>query len=457
MAEIVILGAGLTGLSAAYHLEKKGFFDYKIFEKEPHIGGLCRSVQQDGFTFDYTGHLLHVSDPYFKSFLANIVHFENLNTIARRSFIYSQECYTRYPYQVNLHGLPPTTIAACIEGFVNKPKSYKQPQSFYKWVLQNFGAGFAEYFFFPYQSKIFAYPVKKLSASWTGRFVPSTSLNEMLLGALRDNPHEEIGYNAQFFYPKTGGIFFWINKLYQQLKQPVFTQFCVSSIDSINKIIYFTNGSTEQYKQLITTIPLDQLLLLIQEPSSSNLAAQASRLLCNSVVNFNLGVNRPDLSNKHWIYYPEAQYPFYRIGFSHNFAQSMAPTGCSSLYGEFSYLHKKNNTSAQTLTEALAVTKKLFAIDNQEIITEKVMTINHAYVIYNSWRDKNLPTLLKQLEQWGIYSVGRYGAWKYSSMQEGLLDGKKVADMLVVVPAQQDYNNFDYQPQKDQPGISTGS
>src|ERR1700722_12940766 len=101
MAEIVILGAGLTGLSAAYHLERQGFYNYKIFEKESTVGGLCRSVQQDGFTFDYTGHLLHISDPYFKHLIQTIANLETFNVIHRRSFVYSQQTYPPYPYQVN--------------------------------------------------------------------------------------------------------------------------------------------------------------------------------------------------------------------------------------------------------------------------------------------------------------------------------------------------------------------
>ncbi len=77
MAKFVIIGAGLTGLSAAYHLEKKGFTDYALFEKEPSIGGLCRSTVQDGFTFDFTGHLLHTSDTYFRSLLTELVGFDS--------------------------------------------------------------------------------------------------------------------------------------------------------------------------------------------------------------------------------------------------------------------------------------------------------------------------------------------------------------------------------------------
>lgn len=436
VADIVIIGAGLTGLSAAYHLEKKGFYNYKLFEKEGEVGGLCRSVLQDGFTFDYTGHLIHVNDPYFQEFIKDIAGIENFNAITRRSYIYSQERYSRYPYQVNLHGLPKETIIECIEGFIAR-KRIQTPHTFHDWVLTNFGAGFAHYFFFPYQEKIFDYPVKKLSASWTGRFVPQTSLKEMLGGALEDAP-EAIGYNANFLYPRAGGIFFWVEKLFQRLQNKIYTNHCVKSIDIKNKIIYFTNGSSENYKQLITTMPLDRLLRSLKEPSHLNITPVARKLLCNSVINFNIGVNRPDLSDKHWIYFPEKMYPFYRVGFPHNFAQSMAPEGCSSLYGEVSYLNQSVKNSLQNpselLTSAHAAACKLLRIMPHDIATEKIIPIPHAYVIYNAWRDKNIQEIHNRLHEQQIYSVGRYGEWKYASMQENILDGKKIADQLILVP-----------------------
>lgn len=436
MADIVILGAGLTGLSAAYHLEKKGFYNYKIFEKESEVGGLCRSVQQDGFTFDYTGHLLHINDDYFRSFIDTCIGFEHFNTITRQSFIYSEDTYTRYPYQINLYGLPPHVIAECIEKYVTRPRIRTTKNlSFQQWVLNSFGAGFGKHFFFPYQRKIFDYPVTKLSASWTGRFVPTTSLNQMLLGALQDN-YKEVGYNAHFFYPKVGGIFFLINKLYSLLKNTAQTNHCVKTIDMVNQRIIFTNGAEEPYQQLITTLPLKTMLGLLKEPAHSNLAAAQTSLLCNSVINFNLGINRPDLSTKHWIYFPESKFPFYRLGFSHNFAASMAPTGCSSLYGEFSFLNKSPQKVAQLLKESLKETKKLLSLADHEIMTEKIISIDHAYVIYNHWRDNNVPKILKQLADHQIFSLGRYGAWKYASMQEGLLEGKQIADALIIMPAQ---------------------
>jgi len=439
MAKIVIIGAGLTGLSTAYHLEQKGFTDFKIFEKEPTVGGLCRSVQQDGFTFDYTGHLLHISDPYFRSLIEKLVGFDQFNTITRRSFIYSHNSYSRYPYQINLYGLPTQTIADCIEGFVNRDTSIKKTKSFKQWVLKNFGAGFAKHFFYSYQQKIFACNLNNISASWTGRFVPKTSLKQIIEGALHDK-QDAVGYNAQFFYPKKGGIFAWVKKIADAINAPIYTDFCVKKINLKEKVIHFSNGHAEPFEQLVSTMPLDTMLHCVQEKSSTTFKRALNHLRCNSVINFNLGVNRPDLSDKHWIYYPEKHYPFYRIGFPHNFTQHATPPNCSSLYGEFAHIGKSQQWINKTLKHALTATKKVLNIANQDIVTQKIMHISHAYVIYDFWRDKNVPKLLRRLKAHNVHAAGRYGEWKYASMQEGILDGKKLAESLIVIPAKKAYN-----------------
>ncbi len=308
---------------------------------------------------------------------------------------------------------------------------HKNPTHFKKWVLHNFGKGIGEHFFYPYQEKIFSYPVEKLSSSWTGRFVPTTDLTAMIQGAVQPPKDLHIGYNAQFYYPHTGGIFFWIKKLYQQIRKPVALKHVVQTIDLQEKRIICQDGSTYIYETLINTMPLNLFLTMVKNPLDSWKQA-AKKLLCNSVVNFNLGIKRENVSDKHWIYYPEKKYPFYRIGFSSNFARSMAPDGCSSLYGEFSHLGQPAHLVDQMLQTALAQTKKVLTLEEHEIVTEKIITIPHAYVIFDQWRDKHLAQLLSALQEAHIHSIGRYGGWKYSSMQEGLLEGKAMAEQLLV-------------------------
>lgn len=434
MAKIVIIGGGLTGLSAAYHLEQRGFSDYILFEKDDQPGGLCRSVHQDNFTFDYTGHLLHTSIDYFKDFIVNLVGLENLNTIQRRSFIYSNSIFTRYPFQIHLAGLPSPVIIECIEGFVNRKKT-KHAKTFPEWVHQQFGKGFAKHFFLPFQRKIFAHDLHEITASWTGRFVPSTTLRQLLEGALNNTYHEPVGYNAHFYYPKQGGIQFLVEALTRKIKNPIRCSYAVKNIDLRAKIVRCSNGHEEPFDSLITTMPLNTLLHSITDASSTSFNKQYPGLVCNSVINFNIGVNHAQLSDKHWVYFPEKQFPFYRIGFPHNFSTTMAPDGCSSLYGELSFINKSPSFIRTITQQALKQAKKLFSIQEQDILTEKIIPISHAYVIFNTWRDKYVPRLLNRLAEHNIFSVGRYGEWKYSSMQEAVMDGKKIAETITILPA----------------------
>ena len=149
------------------------------------------------------------------------------------------------------------------------------------------------------------------------------------------------------------------------------------------------------------------------------------------IFNFNLGINTPNISNTHWIYYPEQIYPFYRIGFPHLFAQRMTPTNCSSLYGELAYINQDSATVQSRTAHAIAQAKQLLNITDADIVTECIIDIPHAYVLYTPWRDTHLPNLLKTLEEQSVYCAGRYAQWKYASMQEAVLDGKHIAEQLL--------------------------
>lgn len=432
MTEVAILGAGLTGLSAAYHLEKKDFHNFKIFEKNSSCGGLLRSFKQDGFTFDYTGHLLHISDPYFFDFLNNIAGINNFFIQNRSSYIYTNNKNIPYPFQSNLYGLPKNIISECINGFIKRKQHIKNPENFYEWVLKYFGAGIGKHFFFPYNTKLLSYDLKKITPSWTGRFVPKTDLKTILESA-KDENKNNIGYNSEFYYPKNGGIQFLIEKLETKLKTTVLKNHNATKIDLKNKIITFENGHTEKFKKLITTMPLNNLLLKIDEKTNSNLKNQHKNLLCNTVINFNLGFNKSVIKNKHWIYFPETKYNFYRLGSWSNINKNSAPENHSSIYGEYSYLPNKSIKKDTTkLTEkSISQALQFLKLEKQNIISKKILKLSHAYVIYDHWREKNLKSLHKRLNDLELYSIGRFGEWKYSSMQEAVIDGKNIVDKIL--------------------------
>lgn len=431
MARVVIIGAGLTGLSTAYHLERAGFSDYVLLEREGEVGGLCRSWYQDGFTFDYTGHLLHLNDAYARDLIFSLYPEDNFAHLNRRSSIFSQGVSTKYPFQINLHGLPPAVIVDCIESFVMRPALAAQPKTFRQWVIHNFGEGLGKYFFFPYQQKIFDVAIDELSASWTSRFVPATSLREMLLGALSGET-AEVGYNAQFLYPLQGGIVRWVQALHDRLQAPARIHHGVTSIDGAQRIVRCSNGYESSFEYLVSTMPLDMLLQSLVETSATHMRPALKHLRCNRVINFNLGISKESLADDHWRYYPEPHYPFYRIGFPSNLTDTMAPQGYSSLSGECSFLQRSESEIVLKTEEAIAATCSLFGLSAHDIVTQAIMSIPHAYVIFDAWRDEHLPTLLHQLAVvYHIYSCGRYGGWKYSSMQDALLEGREIAALII--------------------------
>ncbi len=433
MANVVILGAGLTGLSAAYHFEQAGFTDFEIFEMNEEAGGLLRSFMIDGFTFDYTGHLLHINDEYFASFINTITSLDAFIKVTRNTAIYSHDRFTDYPFQMNLFGLPYDVIYECIEGYVNRRAGLRTPKNFYEWVLKYFGAGMGKHFFFPYNSKILAYDMRKVLPSWTGRFVPKTNLEAVLKGAFEQKDTSNIGYNSQFFYPKTGGIQHLIKSLERATKAKPRLHHKVVEIDVKSKTITFANGATTRYESIISTLPLNELLTMVKGSSHRSYGAAAEKLLCNSVVNFNLGFNRPKLTDRHWTYYPEKQYPFYRMGFWHNINPTSVKPGHTAIYGELSYLGKNTSKAARTTLVESAVAKALtvLGISEQEVVVRKDLHLTYAYVIYDAWREKHLENLLKNLAHDGILSTGRYGGWKYSSMQEAVIDGKIASENLL--------------------------
>ncbi len=440
MAEIVIIGAGLTGLSAAYNLEKNEHSDYEIFEQDSRPGGLLKTESIDDFHFDYTGHLLHINNPKFQFFLDTVLNIQQ-NTInsKRQSAIFHSNSFALYPFQMNLYGLPTDVIYDCINGFIKRKTNIKKPENFHQWVLKYFGSGLGKHFFFPYNSKLLSYDVKKILPSWTGRFVPQTNLKLILQGALQNPKNQNIGYNNSFYYPKSGGIEFLIKQISAKLNKQIKVNHKAVFVDLKNKTVTFDNGHIEKYNKLITTMPLKTLLEIT--PAFKHLS---HRLLCSSVINFNLGFNTPNIGPWHWLYFPEKRFPFYRLGFWNNISKSCVKPGHSGIYGETSYLQ---DTKTQPHIDKLferSVNESLnfLGLNKNNIVVQKNLHMEYAYVIYDHWREENLNKILKALIQSSVYSVGRFGGWNYSSMQEAFLDGQSTAERILNEIQQTPHNSY---------------
>ena len=338
MGKTVIIGAGLAGLSAGYHAEKNNR-DYVIYESAAHVGGLCRTVEREGFLFDYAGHLLHLKDPYFQWLVRELL-ADNLNILNRNAVIYSHGVFTRYPFQANLFGLPAPVVKECLLEFVrayyeNEDLPTKAYRTFYDWIVAKLGAGIGRHFMFPYNEKLWTVPTEEMSCDWLSEYVPKPSLEDVFNGAFEDQS-KDFGYNATFWYPQRGGIQALCDALAARVSN-IHLNESIMSIDLATKTVRLTSGGSSSYVKLVSTMPLNKLVEKLEGPVPADVRTASKQLRYNSVLIVNLGVRGANITDKHWIYLPEKRFTAYRVGVYSNFSDVLAPVGTTSFYVEIGY------------------------------------------------------------------------------------------------------------------------
>ncbi len=424
MKKIIIIGGGLTGLSAAYFLEKENI-SYTLIEKENTTGGLCKTLSVNGYKFDYTGHLLHLRSENIKNILFDELNLKKLLSRHKRmSKILISNRFVDYPFQANINQLPEKIKNECIEGFKRRISNI-DVVSFKDWVKKYFGDGMGKYFFYPYNEKLWRMKCDKLSYEWTGRYVPQVSLNDI------ENPPDQIGYNSYFYYPRNSGIDILPQTIENKLNSiNMIKGEKVLSINYQNKTIK-TEKETFKYDILINTSPLNKFL---------DMCSIENDLKVLSVFNLNIGFNKTTDDSIHWIYFPEEKFSFYRSGFYSHFNSNMAPAGKDSIYVEISYkgdsiklkngILERDEIENNLFIRSILNQLKDAGIANGEIDLVHVNKIKPAYVIYDFYRKNNLDKFLKQLEENEIYSIGRYGSWIYNSMEDNILQAWETVEKI---------------------------
>jgi protoporphyrinogen oxidase len=431
---IVILGTGLAGLSAAYHLRQAGRTDLTLIDKEAKLGGLTRSEHVDGYTFDYTGHFLHFRRPDIQTWVTSLCG-EHLHQVARRAWIYSLGTYTPYPFQANTYGLPAEVIKECLLGFIEASAGAKTngqvegdpaETSFEDWILSTFGQGIAKYFMIPYNTKLWTIPPREMTCEWMGRFVPRPSLAEVVEGALVDRREKPFGYNAFFWYPLSGGIAVLPNAIAAGAG-PVRLGLEVVGIDLRRRRVSIRDGEPIEYETLITTLPLSRLVRLLQ-PIPDPVRQAGARLRNNSVLSINIGVEGRQVSDHNWVYFPEPEFTFYRLGFPTNSSPNMAPPGASSVTAEVSFSDDHPIDRAETVRRVKKDLERVGILrPGDRIGVEVCFEIPCAYVLYDRERKRSVAEVRQFLRGHGIHSIGRYGSWEYSSMEDAIVQGKDAA------------------------------
>ncbi len=412
--DTLILGAGLAGMSAAYHLQQQKK-DYWLIEKEPLPGGIARTRSVNGFHFDCGGHYLHLREVWTRDWVRELLQ-ENIFLHSRRAFIRVADREIPYPFQAHLSHLPPRLKEECIEGFKKRLISKKTPL-FKQWIQTVFGSGIAKYFMEPYNKKLMQSHYGRLTTDWIGKHIPKVSLKD-----LQNPDRHSWGYNAEFYYPLRGGIGAFSEALAKTLKN----LFLNTSIQRIEPgILFLQNGHSIHWKNLISSIPLPTLIQSLSF-APSRIKRLAAGLKSVGIVCVNLGISGNSFAEKDWIYYPEKEFPFYRIGSYSSVATSMSPDNSTSVYvelpGKSDFFHRNDKELLNFLFPYL---KKLKLLQKKQdchaLLVDRIKT---AYVVYDMHRKIAVPEILEWLKSQHIHSIGRFGRWQYSSMEQALIEGR---------------------------------
>lgn len=432
----VILGAGITGLAAAHSLRQFPDHTYRIYEQERQSGGYCRSRRAGGFTFDMVSHVLHFRTQETEDLLHELLDGQMLDC-RRKAGIYFRRRYVPYPFQAHLSHLPFPERMTCLAGFLKawlqrQRNGANPPQNFQEWIHFYLGGGIARYFMVPYNAKLWGRPLSELSVTWISPFVPRTSGREVIGNAfLRSD--REIGYNSRFHYPAAGGMQTLVESFERRIA-PVAVNHRAVSLDLNCQVVRFHNGQEARYDRLISTAPLKNLAkIAVGLPEA--LRREAEQLLSTSLLSLVFCVRHPLPHSYHWLYFPEPQFPFFRLVFPSNICPSLAPPNSSIIAVEISEPDLRRQEALEAASREqllqLGLIRSLADIEHCERYS-----FEHAYPVDDLNRAGCVARLLEFFQSQGVWSVGRFGSWKYSSLDDSIVEATRaIREMFATEPA----------------------
>jgi protoporphyrinogen oxidase len=353
----------------------------------------------------------------------------------REAWVWIYDRFVPYPFQNNIHRLPPDVYLDCVMGIVES-RGNDARGNFDEWITSVFGEGIAEHFMRPYNFKVWAHPLDTMGVNWQGDRVPTVDLRRILQNQLEDRDDVSWGPNNLFKFPLLGtGMLY--ERIAESLQKPVQFHKEAVSIDPLAKVVEFSDGSSERYDELVTTMPLTELVKVI-EGCPEELHVAATELKFTEGLFIGIGVAEPCPSTKCWMYFPESNSPFYRVTYLSNYSPQLTPgPDHFSLLAEVSVSEYKREDPATVVDRTIEgmIACRLLSPEQAEhkIVSRELMHVPYSYPVPTTSRDSALGVIQPWLAERSIYSRGRFGAWRYEigNTDHSVMMGVELAERLV--------------------------
>ena len=417
-ADVVVIGAGVSGLGFAnWYRERHPERRVLVLEGEGEPGGYCRTVVQDGFVWDYSGHFFHFKHPHIESWLRARMPGQDVRTIVKQSFIRYAGFDIDFPFQKNIHQLPREEFLECLVDLFFRPTGEGQPASFKDMLYRRLGTAITEKFLRPYNEKLYATDLDRLDPDAMGRFFPHAELPD-IIGNMRPGA-KDAGYNATFTYP-AGGAIQYIHALLSGL--PPETVCCnerVTSIDLGSREVV-TTKRTIRFGKIVSSAPLPSLARMC------GVAHDPTVFTSNKVLVFNLGFDRKGKRGVHWMYFPDRALSFYRVGWYDNIFDSER----MSLYVEIGAPHDATFDVDALRARVMSDLARAGIVDGHQLVSHHHVVLDPAYVHITKASLAETERVRDGLALAGVHSVGRYGGWTYCSIEDNLLETHALAQVI---------------------------
>ena len=340
---------------------------------------------------------------------------DHIITVNKATQIKYKDRLVDYPFQKNIHQLPQDEFIDCLYDLFNN--SFTEERSFKEMLYKRFGRSIAEKFLIPYNEKLYACDLNSLDINAMGRFFPYADKEDIIKNFKKCKDHS---YNSSFLYT-IGGASEYIDSVYNRIdKDKVAFNEYLTSVNLVDKIAT-TNRRRIKFDHLISTIPFPRLLSICHIEFDKFLYSS------NKVLVFNIGFDKKGNDTKNnWIYYPENQYLFYRVGSYDNIVSSDR----LSVYVEIGYKEDDRIDIDKDFKLVLYNLRQAGLITDHKVVSSCSIIMDPAYV--HITRDMELDKKQKKelLSKHNIYSIGRYGSWSYCSIEDNIIEAKNLASQI---------------------------
>jgi len=419
--DVLVLGGGAAGLACMAGLSDQR--DTMLLEREDEVGGLLRVHPAGDYVFDTTVHVLFFRNPQLLEAVLGLLP-EGVHRFERKNLIWQAGSTIPYPYQFNAHALPDRVREACIGGFLDNPHGKGPvPEDFRGWLLNQFGPGFYEHFFGPYNRKLYGVHPEELEAAPLLWLIPADNDEAIREGATAPprNPP-----TTHCFYPRgPRGIHAVAAGLRDLARGPILCGREVVRIEPAQRCVTTADGRQVRYRSLVNSLPLPVLLGLIDGLPPA-LAGAMQRLRAQSVTMLHIGARRSgDALPAHWTYFPDPEVPFYRMTRLEQITPDMCPEGATALMLECPGTEVPEQDKVLDLLTRLGVLRERGDVDEY-----RSRVIPYAYVLFLKGFRETVNAAMGFLDECGIHSTGRYGGWQYLNIEKTIESGLQVARRL---------------------------